>query len=129
MKILGVSIICASTISGVVAGASALNYTDAETKFSHSLDWCVGNDTHPIRWINKEEAAVNAKVAAGARPAPARDKKGRIRDLDAFVRDRRSTLPPEVVLENLPTLIIENECASVTVPSENCIFDYGAFLV
>ena len=51
---------------------------------------------------------------------------GRISDLDEFVQDRLSTLPPEVFIDNLPTLIVENECASVTIPSDKCIFDYGA---
>ena len=121
------SIIFASSTSISFVGADAIGYTETEIQLSHILDWCVGDSNHPIQWVNKEEDVVNAKIAAGARPVPDRNKEGQISNLDAFVQDRVSSLPPEVIMDNLPTLIIENECASVTFPSDTCIFDYGVF--
>lgn len=91
----------------------------------HSLDWCVGDDDNPIQWVNKDADAVTAKIAAGARPAPPRNENGQIDDLNGFVQDRLLTLPQEAINDNLPTMIIENDCASVTTSSDECIFDYG----
>ncbi|KAL7551435.1 hypothetical protein ACHAWF_014627 [Thalassiosira exigua] len=127
-RIVSLAILCSLIFPSSAAAASSATdeYTESEIEFGHSLDWCVGDDAHPIRWFARDEVAVDAKIAAGARPAPDRDAKGRIVDLEGFVADRLSTLPPEAVRDNLPSIVIENECASVTRGSDKCVFDYAA---
>lgn len=122
-------LLCVIAVRDLVVGddtSSNNNYTDDEILKMHSLDWCVGDDDNPIQWVNKDADAVTAKIAAGARPAPPRNENGQIDDLDGFVQDRLLTLPQEAINDNLPTMIIENDCASVTTSSDECIFDYAA---
>ena len=123
----GIGIIIGTSNLVRVGANSNNNYTDREIQDMHLFDWCTTDD-QPVQWINKDEDAVNAKISAGARSALMFNEEGRIDDLDGFVNDRLSTLPSEVLGDNLPTIIIENDCASVTTSSEDCIFDYSTFI-
>jgi len=108
---LRVSITAFSFISQAVAADLA----------SHVLDWCTGGE--PIAWVDPAKEAVSKKIAAGAKMAPIRDKHGKIEDLKGFVTNRLGAIPPDVQMESLPTLIIENECATVLEATDDCGFD------
>jgi len=87
----------------------------------HVFDWCTGGEA--IAWVDPAKEAVTEKIAAGAKLAPIRGEDGKIEDLKAFVNDRLIAVPQDALMESLPTLIIENECATVVEATDNCEFD------
>lgn len=111
-----------SVASVAVLVSAQSNFTEFEMTAMKAFDWCTGES---IQWIDKSEGAWYAKVKSGARLSPTRNAEGKIADLDAFVKDRLGTIPLEVANEALPTLIIEDDCASVEQPTQDCIFDFG----
>jgi len=88
---------------------------------SHLLDWCTGGEE--IAWVDDSENTITKKIAAGAKMAPIRNKNGKIKDLKLFVKDRLDAVPQNAQMRDLPTLIIENHCASVSEATDDCKFD------
>ena len=115
-------------------------YTKTETAMMEAFNFCTNDE--PITWIDKSANSVAGNVNAGAANSdtkPTYGTDGKIVNLASFVEERLKILPdhnddsinmnPSHPLLNVATLIIENDCAYVEQPSDDCVFDYCKYSI